>query len=270
MTFVLAAITAIVILLTLLMIRRIQIAIACLKVAAAAVATMPSLMFFPLITFASFLCLFIYWVIIFAYQWSAGTIMEVHREPTANKQFTLSWMYPAGVANSSSVASSNISAAVPTVANGRVPCYEDLDCYYSVDFSQEQQVCLYAQRQPRHALRACTCAVYMLAATHELLRALRRPRKIWDQFFLEPLQVLVSKPGQPYRIAQMLWQIKKAAQFWEQVVQTIDWPRQSAPACDGHDRQHVLEQLYLWCRVTLPTTSLACCGPTSSSSGLAT
>ena len=76
MTYVLCALTVICFLMTLLMIRRIAVAVACIKVAASAIGSIPSLILFPLITFTATMLLFIYWVIIFAHQWSAGTVIE--------------------------------------------------------------------------------------------------------------------------------------------------------------------------------------------------
>jgi hypothetical protein len=144
MTYILAAVTVIVLLLTLLMIRRIKIAIACLKVAASAIGTMPSIMFFPILTFASFLGLFIYWIYVFAFQWSAGTVAPFTRDPTPTEEYTLSWMFANAAGSNSSAADLTGAglqpAPVVSTNTSALPCYEDPDCRYIVEFSKEQQV----------------------------------------------------------------------------------------------------------------------------------
>jgi Plasma-membrane choline transporter len=217
-TYVLAACTVIVLLLTLLMVRRIKIAIACLKVrprvplpvapvhhllldqacstarhdsalsaghrgsaaaqhadarhilaswqsvteargaqvAAAAVGTMPSLLLFPLITFALFLGLFAYWVWIFAYQWSAGALVPtVDSSRAAPQPYSLAWMSGgAGGANGTLASDAPVGEAAPEGSNGMRPCYDDPNCYYDVQFSQAQMVRA-AARMSRRRLHTC-------------------------------------------------------------------------------------------------------------------
>ena len=148
-TYVLAALTVIVLILTLLMARRIKIAIACLKVAAAAVATMPSIMFFPLLTFTSFLVLFGYWVVVFAYQWSAGAVVELTRDTTGGGVYTLDWMFAGGGGGGGGDAAAEaeangMAAAPPPPAVADLACHENPDCRYTVTFSREQQARLAA------------------------------------------------------------------------------------------------------------------------------
>ena len=127
-----------------------------LQCAASAVGTMPSIMFFPLLTFSFFIALFAYWVRIFAYQWSAGTVTPV-TDPTRGSSdfYTLSWMYSPGGSNTTIDGSSGVQPAPAEAGNSTVECYEDPNCYYDVQFSQEQMV-----RTPRHTncrLLVCSC-----------------------------------------------------------------------------------------------------------------
>jgi hypothetical protein len=140
MTYVLCALTAICFIITLLMIRRIAVAVACIKVAASAIATVPSLILFPLITFTVTMLLFIYWVIVFAHQWSAGTVVETMREESqANTQYSLSSLYTTAT-NATLMTSLMPAASNATTAS--LECYEDPNCYYDIKFSEEQQVLL--------------------------------------------------------------------------------------------------------------------------------
>lgn len=112
-----------------------------LQVASSAIATMPSILFFPLLTFTMFLALFIYWIIVFAYQWSAGTIVPIIDETRdAATQYTLSWMFNAEATNSTLPADSELFAADVDMSVAGMACYDDPNCYYSVEFSQQQQV----------------------------------------------------------------------------------------------------------------------------------
>ena len=145
-TYVLAGLSLVVLLVTLLMLRRIKIAVAILKVAANAIGTMPSITFFPVLTFLLFVGLFIYWLFVFAYQWSAGAVVAV-RDPEreSGPLFSLTWMYDPDGANSSVATGDAVGAAPPEATNSSaLPCYDDSNCYYDVVLSKEQQVCIYA------------------------------------------------------------------------------------------------------------------------------
>lgn len=140
MTYVMCALTVICFLLTLLMIRRIAVAVACLKVAASAIGSIPSLMLFPLITFVSIMGLFIYWVVVFAHQWSAASVVEVMRQDAQpSSQYSLTTLYATAANTTSNLASSLLPASSNTTAVS-LECFEDPDCYYDVKFSTEQQV----------------------------------------------------------------------------------------------------------------------------------
>jgi hypothetical protein len=141
MTYVLIALTVIFFLLTLLMIRRIAVAVACLKVAASALGTVPSLILFPLITFAATLLLFVYWVIVFAHQWSAGTVVEKIREASEpDTKYSLTSLYQTASNSTSSFNSTLLPATDININATTLDCYEDPNCYYDVKFSQKQQV----------------------------------------------------------------------------------------------------------------------------------
>lgn len=140
MTYVLSGLTGICFLLTLLMIRRIAVAVACLKVAATAIGTVPSLILFPLITFTATMLLFIYWVIVFAHQWSAGTVIETMREAAEpSTQYSLTSLYVTA-SNTTADLTSSLMPAASNVTAANPECYEDPNCYYDVKFSDEQKV----------------------------------------------------------------------------------------------------------------------------------
>ena len=71
--FALTAVTGVVLLLTLVMLRRVAVAVACVKVASQAVAAMPALFAFPLLPFILEVGLVVYWVAVAAIFYSAGT-----------------------------------------------------------------------------------------------------------------------------------------------------------------------------------------------------
>lgn len=139
MTYVSAVLTGVCVLTTLLMIRRIKIAIACIRVAANAIGSTPSIIFFPIITFISFVGLFVYWVIVFAHQWSAGVITETYRADTTttSSKYSLTGLYESATAN---VTMPTFSGASSNTSDVSLPCYDDPDCYYSIEFTQRQQV----------------------------------------------------------------------------------------------------------------------------------
>lgn len=139
MTYVSAVLTGVCVLTTLLMIRRIKIAVACIRVAANAIGTTPSIIFFPIITFISFVGLFVYWVIVFAHQWSAGAITEAYRQDTTTttSKYSLTGLYESATAN---VTMPTFSGASANNSNTSLPCYDNPDCYYTIEFTQRQQV----------------------------------------------------------------------------------------------------------------------------------
>lgn len=142
-TYIMIVITVVLFVLTIVMIRRIKIAVACIKVAASAVSSMPSLIFFPLITFISFVALFAYWVIIFTYLWSAGDVVETYREAEEETgSYGISTLYDGTASNSTMQYASLFPSAPPpppSSQNVTIPCYDDPDCYYSVQFNKTLQ-----------------------------------------------------------------------------------------------------------------------------------
>jgi choline transporter-like protein 2/4/5 len=76
-TYVSAVLTGLVLLFTLVMIRRVAIAIACLKVASQAIDSMPLILFFPLIPFALEVLLVAYWMMVAATLYSMGDLKAV-------------------------------------------------------------------------------------------------------------------------------------------------------------------------------------------------
>eukprot|EP00854_Cymbomonas_tetramitiformis_P022377 gene22377-26998_t len=72
-----AALTCVLFLITLIMIKRIRIAVACIKVASQAVSTMPTILFFPLVPLALEIVLLAYWILVVAFLYSAGEVKEL-------------------------------------------------------------------------------------------------------------------------------------------------------------------------------------------------
>lgn len=76
LTYILAACAGLLFLLTLLMISRLKIAIACLKVASVAIDHMPMLLFFPLFTLAIFAFVIVWWVAVTVFLYACGTVAQ--------------------------------------------------------------------------------------------------------------------------------------------------------------------------------------------------
>jgi Plasma-membrane choline transporter len=171
MTYALIALTVLCFLATLLMIRRIAVAVACLKVASSAVGTIPSIMLFPIITFASSVGLFVYWVIVFAHQWSAGEVVETMRPPSSSSSsYSLTTLFDSA-SNMTASAVSTLAPAPASPANTTaLECWEDPDCYYDVVFNQRQQVgCLHR----RSICEAAPAQPFVRAATHQACRGFK-------------------------------------------------------------------------------------------------
>eukprot|EP00879_Flechtneria_rotunda_P020927 GHRR01022035.1.p1 GENE.GHRR01022035.1~~GHRR01022035.1.p1 ORF type:complete len:473 (+),score=147.31 GHRR01022035.1:32-1420(+) len=125
--YALTGVSALVLLFTLVMIRRVAVAVACIKVASQAVSTMPSIMLFPILPFILEVGLIIYWVAVTAVLYSAGQPMDHWRsaqdvQPLGIKQLMLtnSSMTPPATSTKPNttnmtreVRSHNIQVAVP-------------------------------------------------------------------------------------------------------------------------------------------------------------
>ncbi len=68
----------------------VQVAVACIKVASQAVATIPTLLFWPLAPFLAICCLVVYWVAVAAYLYSASDIVPHQLQPSTNGILSLS------------------------------------------------------------------------------------------------------------------------------------------------------------------------------------
>ncbi len=68
----------------------VQVAVACMKVASQAVATIPTLLFWPLVPFLAICCLVVYWVAVAAYLYSASDIVPQQLQPSTNGILSLS------------------------------------------------------------------------------------------------------------------------------------------------------------------------------------
>ena len=73
-TYAAAALTAILIIFTLLMVRRVNVCIACMKVAAKALSEMPTLILFPIFPFFVLVLFFAYWVTVAVYIYTSGNL----------------------------------------------------------------------------------------------------------------------------------------------------------------------------------------------------
>mmetsp|Transcript_25196 Transcript_25196/g.47612 ORF Transcript_25196/g.47612 Transcript_25196/m.47612 type:complete len:723 (+) Transcript_25196:109-2277(+) len=85
-TYVFATITGLVLLLSILMIPRIAVAVACLKVASQAISTMPFILFFPVVPFLLEVVLIVWWIAVSIALYSAATVKE---DPDGG--YTLEW-----------------------------------------------------------------------------------------------------------------------------------------------------------------------------------
>mmetsp|Transcript_19037 Transcript_19037/g.31987 ORF Transcript_19037/g.31987 Transcript_19037/m.31987 type:complete len:792 (+) Transcript_19037:213-2588(+) len=75
-TYITVGLAVVVFLFTLLLAKRIKVAIAVLKVASQAVSTMPMILFFPLVQFAMLVGLMVWWIAVVAGLYSAGDVSE--------------------------------------------------------------------------------------------------------------------------------------------------------------------------------------------------
>ncbi|KAL0045810.1 hypothetical protein WJX82_005374 [Trebouxia sp. C0006] len=85
--YVMTALTVLLFLFTLVMLRRIKIAVATLKVATQAIAHMPTLLLFPLVPFVLEVALVFWWVFVAAYLYSSGSIVTVYRSSSSTATY---------------------------------------------------------------------------------------------------------------------------------------------------------------------------------------
>ena len=112
-----AVIAGIVFIITLLMISRIRVAVACIKVASQAVGAMPSILFYPILPYILLVGLIVYWVSVSAMLYSAGTLTATCRNPSSAQFFSLSSL--------SSISTSSLFPSI-TPSNTTVPCYPNI------------------------------------------------------------------------------------------------------------------------------------------------
>ncbi|KAL3136905.1 hypothetical protein ABBQ32_006513 [Trebouxia sp. C0010 RCD-2024] len=139
--YIMAAATLLLILFTLLMMRRIKIAVACIKVASQAVSTMPSLFFFPILPFLMTVCLIVYWVVVAGYLYSAGTIVAKTTSGSAATALTISGLYDTPPSGASPPPP---SPPPPPHPAGAAPlsdasCANNPSCYYDTDWDKQLQ-----------------------------------------------------------------------------------------------------------------------------------
>ncbi|GAX82666.1 hypothetical protein CEUSTIGMA_g10092.t1 [Chlamydomonas eustigma] len=131
-----AVVAGVVLLITLLMIRRIKIAIACIKVASQAVGAMPSIMFYPIIPFALLVGLVLYWISVTALLYTAGSLTATCRTPSSHQSFGLSSLNNFSVSSAFSSSYNSTSGTVNCYTNLtgdalQLACSLDANCYLS-------------------------------------------------------------------------------------------------------------------------------------------
>lgn len=136
-----AIIAGIILIITLLMISRIRVAVACIKVASQAVGAMPSILFYPLLPFILLVGLVVYWVAVSAMLYSAGVLTATCRDPSAKNSFSLAEM---GSLSTSSIfptsVSSNATFSCYSNITGnalQIACGNDANCYLSYSWNNQ-------------------------------------------------------------------------------------------------------------------------------------
>lgn len=135
-----AVIAGIIFIITLLMISRIRVAVACIKVASQAVGEMPSILFYPLLPFVLLVGLVVYWVAVSAMLYSAGTLTATCRDPSAKQSFSLSSL--SNITTSSVLFPSSSSTTVtcyPNITGNdlQVACGNDSNCYLTYSWNNQ-------------------------------------------------------------------------------------------------------------------------------------
>ena len=87
LTSIFAACAGVVLLLTVVMIPRLRIAVACLKVASQAVSHMPLILFFPIMPLALYVAFIIWWIFVTVYLYACGSVVQ----SAATGHWSLSW-----------------------------------------------------------------------------------------------------------------------------------------------------------------------------------
>ena len=77
-SYVMSGFAGLTLIFTLLMIPKIKVAVACIKVASQAVGSMPSILMFPMFPFLVTFVFLAYWVVVTAFLWSAGDTVAVY------------------------------------------------------------------------------------------------------------------------------------------------------------------------------------------------
>ncbi|KAI8472764.1 MAG: plasma-membrane choline transporter-domain-containing protein [Monoraphidium minutum] len=128
------AIAGVVLLFTLVMLRRVAVAVACIKVASQAVAKMPSIMLFPLLPFVLEVGLVIYWVAVAATLYSAGAPTPHWRGADQFKPVSLSSLV---LDNDTAPAMEAAPAGFADLTGDDLldACASSLDCYVSYDWN---------------------------------------------------------------------------------------------------------------------------------------
>ncbi|GBF99304.1 choline transporter-like [Raphidocelis subcapitata] len=133
----LTGLTGAVALFTLVMMRRVAVAVACIKVASQAVAAMPSVLLFPLLPFVLEVGLIVYWVAVAAVLYSAG-VPTAHWRDAANSTAATPLQLPA---LSLGLAPAPAAAGPPDTSNMTTwdvidACASAPDCYVTYDWNR--------------------------------------------------------------------------------------------------------------------------------------
>ncbi|CAG9467592.1 unnamed protein product [Pedinophyceae sp. YPF-701] len=145
----LAVLSGLLLLLTLLMIRRVKVAVACLKVAAQAVGAVPTVLIWPIFPFLFLVGFLIYWIFVMAMLYAAGEIVE-ERQSFSASTFTLAEKYLGPAADAINAAVGSFDDVVDQYDNaltrgtlgaeaGQLPCAYDPNCYYKAEWDGDLQ-----------------------------------------------------------------------------------------------------------------------------------
>ncbi|KAK9804898.1 hypothetical protein WJX72_010746 [[Myrmecia] bisecta] len=142
--YMMTALTVLLFLFTLVMIKRLKIAIACLKVAAQAISTMPSILFFPILPFLFEVGLVFYWIYVTGYLYSSGTITQTMRSTSSSSSSqydVLSIMQLLGLTTASTSAPPPPPPPPPAAAKvlTDAQCADDPDCKFDLTWDKSLQ-----------------------------------------------------------------------------------------------------------------------------------
>jgi len=131
--YVATAFAVVLLIATLVMIKRIKIAVATIEVASEAISAMPQILFFPVIPFLLLGGFIVFWCITSALLYSAGEVVEVRASPEEQASVN---SYLDSMVNGADAT----TVVVDTdTAPAELECADDKWCYYTTEWDQTQQ-----------------------------------------------------------------------------------------------------------------------------------